>query len=405
LDYRSLPPANSLNSPANLPGIPVGQQSLPFNRLIPALPAAGTASDLGWYPVADSNAGANQETEGGNQQQTPPTSTNPPAEQPPANANTATPPVAGNQSPAETTTPAAPETAPITRGRFEFELNFDNQLSGQAIVTQLIEVSERMDMPIEEESVRIATDNPDPDENPYQALSNKWKLSFESNRAEDAEKVMAKWSEELNGKVFFPTISGVGGQVAQDAQWQAIAAIFASLVGIIIYIWIRFQNVAYGLAAVVALIHDVLVVLGAIALSHYLAGPLGFLQVVEFKLSLSVLAAILTVIGYSLNDTIVIFDRIREQRGKRIELTSDMINQSVSQTLSRTILTSFTTLLVVVVLYFFGGDSIHGFAFALVVGVTVGTYSSIFIASPVLLYLMNRAGLNENLAAAKAGNG
>ena len=102
------------------------------------------------------------------------------------------------------------------------------------------------------------------------------------------------------------------------------------------------------------------------------------------------IAALLTIIGYSLNDTIVVFDRIREVRGKRIEMTEEIINSSISQTLSRTILTSLTTFIVVAILYWFGGDAIHGFAFALVIGVIVGTYSSIFIASPTLLWLMNR---------------
>jgi SecD/SecF fusion protein len=102
----------------------------------------------------------------------------------------------------------------------------------------------------------------------------------------------------------------------------------------------------------------------------------------------------LTVIGYSLNDTIVIFDRIREVRGKQTKITKEMLNTSISQTLSRTIITSLTTFMVVFVLYCFGGEAIHGFAFALCVGVVVGTYSTIFIACPTLLWLMNTVGLN-----------
>jgi SecD/SecF fusion protein len=159
------------------------------------------------------------------------------------------------------------------------------------------------------------------------------------------------------------------------------------LLGIIGYIWIRFQRVVYGLAAVIALIHDVLITLGAIALSFYLAGSLGFLKIEEFSISLPIVAAFLTIIGYSLNDTIVVFDRIREVRGKSPDLTETMINQSINQTLSRTVLTSLTTLIVVAILYWFGGQGIHGFAYALVVGVIVGTYSSVFVASPVLLWL------------------
>ncbi len=418
LDFKRSAPSNSQWSPQspNSQTVVSANRKVfdPFNGLAPELPAIGNSSRLGWHPVE-----TRQETETGSQsgsgQSGDPQSTTPPktAEQATeqgvgaASSELNTAGQIGAENPAgnqDGDNPAATTPAPV-RGRFEFDLTFQDEVSGRSIVTQLVEASARLDLPVEEETVLIKSDNPDPDEDPFQALSKNWTLSFEANRAEDAEKVISAWAGELNTKVFFPTISGVGGQVAQDAQWQALAAIFASLVGIIIYIWIRFQNIAYGLAAVVALVHDVLMVLGAIALSHYLAAPLGFLQVVEFKISLSVLAAILTVIGYSLNDTIVIFDRIREQRGKRVELTAEMINTSVSQTLSRTILTALTTLLVVVVLYFFGGDSIHGFAFALVVGVVVGTYSSVFIAAPVLYYLMNRAGLNENLAAAKASNG
>jgi SecD/SecF fusion protein len=177
------------------------------------------------------------------------------------------------------------------------------------------------------------------------------------------------------------------------------------VLGIIIYLWVRFEKVTYGLAAVVAVIHDVIVTLGAIALSAWLADALGFLLIEEFKISLPVVAALLTIIGYSLNDTIVIFDRIREVRGKSPVLTRDMINLSVNQTLSRTILTTFITMILVVVLYAVGGDGIHGFAFALVVGVVSGTYSTIYVACPILLWM---AAKNQKAAAgksrAKAGN-
>ena len=195
----------------------------------------------------------------------------------------------------------------------------------------------------------------------------------------------------------------MGGQIAGETSNQAILAIVASLIGIVAYVWIRFQNLAFGLAAVVALVHDVLIVLGAIAISHWLAGVLGIIGIDKFKISLEIIAALLTVIGYSLNDTIVVFDRIREVRGKRTEITAEMIDTSISQTLSRTILTSVTTFIVVFILYWFGGDAIHGFAFALVIGVIVGTYSSIFVASPALLWLMNSVGLNPGEVEPEAG--
>ena len=109
-----------------------------------------------------------------------------------------------------------------------------------------------------------------------------------------------------------------------------------------------------------------------------------------FKINLPIVAAFLTIIGYSVNDTIVVFDRIREVRGKNPDLTTKMVNESTNQTLSRTLLTSFTVLLVVVVLYLVGGEAVHGFAFALIVGVATGTYSSIYVAAPILLWLVGK---------------
>ncbi|MCH8830704.1 MAG: protein translocase subunit SecF, partial [Planctomycetes bacterium] len=156
-----------------------------------------------------------------------------------------------------------------------------------------------------------------------------------------------------------------------------------SLLAIVIYIWFRFRRATFGIAAVVALVHDVAIVLGIVALAPYLG--LG-----DFKLNLPMIAAFLTIVGYSLNDTIVVFDRIREVRGKNPALTVEMVNTSLNQTLSRTILTSLTTFFVVGILFAIGGKGIHGFAFCLVLGVIVGTYSSIYVASPVLLWLMNR---------------
>lgn len=291
--------------------------------------------------------------------------------------------------------PAPPATPPAGRYRTTVPLKFSTPVSGQSIITMLVEAGSRVDVEIEEESVTLASAEVPPDESLTATAARNWDITLETTRPEDAAKILESWQSRFNGSTYFPMISGVGGQVAKGAQWQALAAVVASLICIVIYIWVRFQSLAYSLAAVLALIHDVLVVLGAIAISHYLAGALGFLLIVNFKISLTVMAAILTVIGYSLNDTIVVFDRVRETRGKRLELTSDMINSSLSQTLSRTLLTSFTTFVVVFILYIWGGDTIHGFAFALVVGIVVGTYSSIFVASPFLLWLMNRFQLHE----------
>ena len=214
---------------------------------------------------------------------------------------------------------------------------------------------------------------------------------------DQADVVLNSLRDSMKSEPVWISSSSVGSRVADDMIGRAFGALFASLVCIIAYIWFRFQRVIYGFAAVAALLHDVLITLGAIAVSYWLADALGVLQIDPFKISLTVVAAILTIIGYSLNDTIVVFDRIRETKGKAPKLTGEMINTSINQTLSRTLLTSLTTLIVVVLLYWFGGEGIHAFAFALVVGVIAGTYSSIFIASPILLFLIER-GDNRKVA-------
>ena len=204
---------------------------------------------------------------------------------------------------------------------------------------------------------------------------------------DEAREEFQKIEAGLEPVPYFPSSNTIGGKVAGHTRTLAITALLTSLLCIVGYIWIRFQRVVFGLAAVVALVHDVLVTLGVIALSAYVAGFLGFLLIDEFKIGLPVLAAFLTIIGYSLNDTIVVFDRIREVRGKAPRLTDEMVNASINQTLARTLLTSLTTLIVVLILYVAGGQQIHAFAFSLVVGVMVGTYSSIFVASPALLWM------------------
>ena len=153
---------------------------------------------------------------------------------------------------------------------------------------------------------------------------------------------------------------------------KAVLAIFWALLGIILYIWWRFQF-TFGLAAVAALIHDVII-------------TVGIFSIFGKEIGLSVVAALLMIVGYSLNDTIVVFDRIREDlKIYRKESYAKVINHSINETLSRTIITSLTTFVVVLSLYIFGGTAINDFAFAILVGVIVGTYSSIFIASPVLV--------------------
>jgi SecD/SecF fusion protein len=189
----------------------------------------------------------------------------------------------------------------------------------------------------------------------------------------------------------FSNVTVFNSQVSGTMQQQAIVAIFLSLLAVVIYIWIRFGSIRYGLAAIAALVHDVSVALGVIALAGLAYNKLGpdspivsFLMLDPFKINLAMIAAFLTIIGYSLNDTIVVFDRIRENRGRLSRATPEIINASINQTISRTVLTSGTTLLAVGTLYVLGGDGIHGFAFAMLLGVLVGTYSSIAVAAPIL---------------------
>jgi preprotein translocase subunit SecF len=164
----------------------------------------------------------------------------------------------------------------------------------------------------------------------------------------------------------------VGPQVGKQLQHQAEWAILYSLAGMLVYLWFRFELI-YGVAAVVACFHDTLITVGAFSLTNK-------------EISLTVIAAILTLVGYSMNDTIVVFDRIRENiKLLRREKLSDIVNRSINQTLSRTILTSGLTFLTVLSLFLFGGEVLHGFSFALVIGILIGTYSSIAVAAPMLV--------------------
>jgi preprotein translocase subunit SecF len=164
----------------------------------------------------------------------------------------------------------------------------------------------------------------------------------------------------------------VGPTAGSQLQKQAALATGYSLLGMLIYLWFRFELI-YGVAAVVAVFHDTLITVGAFSLTNQ-------------EVSLTVIAAILTLIGYSMNDTIVVFDRIRENLLlARRESLADVVNRSINQTLSRTVLTSGLTFLTALSLYIFGGEVLHGFSFALVVGILIGTYSSIAVAAPMLV--------------------
>ncbi len=191
------------------------------------------------------------------------------------------------------------------------------------------------------------------------------------------------------------SVAVVGPTVGHQLEKQATLATLYSMAGMLVYLWFRFQLI-YGVAAVVACFHDTLITVGAFALTGK-------------EISLTVIAAILTLVGYSMNDTIVVFDRIRENlRISRREALPDLVNRSINQTLSRTVLTSGLTFLTVLSLFIFGGQVLNGFSFALVIGILIGTYSSIAIASPMLVaWQQFRAGKGKvaSLPAARRSKG
>ena len=186
-------------------------------------------------------------------------------------------------------------------------------------------------------------------------------------------------AETVLGAFHISGVEVVGPKIGSELQWQAIKATLFALAGMLVYIAFRFEWL-YGVAAVVAVFHDVFI-------------TIGFFSIFGREIELTVVAALLTLVGYSMNDTIVIFDRVREnRRSVRRSSLLELLNLSINQTLSRTVLTSGLTLVAVLCLFVLGGEVLRGFSFALLVGVLVGTYSSIFIASPILLWGQERLG-------------
>jgi SecD/SecF fusion protein len=212
-------------------------------------------------------------------------------------------------------------------------------------------------------------------------------------------KSAADWQEKLVAPLWKATVDGVGQpanlqkvsnfepQVASDTQRDAIFATLGSIIVIMVWIWLRFGDHKYGTATVLAMVHDTILVVAAIGVAHLLAGNIlgRILTVDAFRVNMTLVAAILTVMGYSMVDTIVVFDRIREIRGKYGVLSRQLINDAINQTLSRTLLTAGTTLMTLLVMYIWGGPAIHGFTFILLIGIIIGTYSSIAVAAPFLL--------------------
>ncbi|MBZ0172175.1 MAG: protein translocase subunit SecF, partial [Phycisphaerales bacterium] len=194
--------------------------------------------------------------------------------------------------------------------------------------------------------------------------------------------------EALGSTTTLASVQNFSSVIAEDFKNTAVVAVFLSLLLILIYIWVRFGSVRYSLAAIITIVHDVLTAIGLIALAeilydHEITASIARSMLIEpFKIDLNLVAAILTIIGYSLNDTIVIMDRIRENRGRMPYATKKIVNDSINQTISRTVITSGTTLLATLILYTMGGPGVRAFSYALLCGVIVGTYSSIAVASP-----------------------
>jgi len=196
----------------------------------------------------------------------------------------------------------------------------------------------------------------------------------EESSAELSTVVLSALQQGVEGEVLMRRVEFVGPQVGDELTEQGILAVVYALIGIFLYVMFRFQW-RFSVGAVTALVHDIIL-------------TMGILSLLQVEFDLTVVAALLAVVGYSLNDTIVLFDRIRENFPRlRKSAPTEVVNTSVNETLSRTLMTSLTTLLVLTSLFIFGGEIIHAFAFTLIIGVLVGTYSSIYVASSTLLLL------------------
>ena len=188
------------------------------------------------------------------------------------------------------------------------------------------------------------------------------------------KKLKSTLNQSLNEDINFRRVESVGPKVSAELLKSGIISIGLALLMMLIYIWFRFEW-QFSLGSIVALFHDVLI-------------TLGIFSILSIEINLSIVAAVLTIVGYSMNDTVVIYDRIRENLSKYNNIGIDQIsNMSINETLSRTLITSITTLLALFSIFLFGGEILKGFSFAMILGVLIGTYSSIFVASPILKYL------------------
>ena len=205
---------------------------------------------------------------------------------------------------------------------------------------------------------------------------NDYLVKIEITKSDDENFIKSindKLTADLGSDVNFRRVENVGPKVSNELLRAGLLAISLSLAAMLFYIWIRFEW-QFSLGAIIAIIHDVIITVGIFSFLSY-------------EINLSIVAAVLTIVGYSMNDTVVIFDRIRENLRKYSKISiADISNTSTHETLSRTLITSVTTLLALFSIYFFGGAILKGFSFAMIIGVIVGTYSSIFVATPILNY-------------------
>ncbi|MFI5381961.1 MAG: protein translocase subunit SecD [Tepidisphaerales bacterium] len=275
--------------------------------------------------------------------------------------------------------------------------NIDPQLSEDNLRERLNRGKDELGITATFEVVGNAAKTTDPcsaaivlahDPNPDAALRADYTKDPDRWKSDLAEKIWRLANESLGRDAELRRVTRFDAQVADAMKIDASIAVTISVVVIGVYLWVRFANVKFGTATVVALFHDMMITVGFIGLSQYLsAGILRDWFLIEpLRVNLTLVAAVLTVMGYSVADTIIVFDRIRENRGKYGFISRQIINDSINQTLSRTLLTTGLTLLTVLVMYLFGGPGIHGFTFALLAGIFVGSYSSIAIAAPMLLW-------------------
>ena len=195
----------------------------------------------------------------------------------------------------------------------------------------------------------------------------------ENNNSNLIPEIKQTLSDDLNTEVDFRRVENVGPKVSSELLESSVIAISLALAAMLFYIWVRFEW-QFSVGSIIALFHDVVI-------------TLGIFSVLSLEINLSIIAAVLTIVGYSMNDTVVIYDRIRENLFKHTKISiSDVANLSINETLARTIITSVTTLLALISIYILGGEILRGFSFAMILGVIIGTYSSIFVASPILKF-------------------